>query len=129
MAEENLHDLASLTARLAELLAVLGLDELADDRNFQRPHQVRHEHERILEHRQRLDRLPLVIVGDVACQLFHPLLDLLRRNYLSQWLDFRRIHEVAMPPATAGITRTITLDSQSRDARSPALQPPKALLG
>src|SRR5580693_9639817 len=109
MAEKNLHDFR----RLFALLAVFRLDELAYDRHVQRPHQVGHEHERILQHGQRLDRLPLVIIGDVARQLFHALLNLLSRNYLSQWRDFRRIHEMVMPP-----------DPLQPDTRQLALRPP-----
>src|SRR5580658_1863162 len=96
MAEEDLHHLSHLVALLvAGLLAVFGLDELAYHRDFQRTHQVGHEHERIFQNAQSLDRLPLVVIGNVTRHFFHPLLDLLGGNYLAKWRNFPRVHQVA----------------------------------
>src|ERR1700722_5857167 len=113
MAEEDLHHLSRLGPLLfARLLAVLGFDELAHHRHFQRPHQIGHEHERILQHSQRLDRLSLVVIGDVTSQFLHPLLDLLSPNYLAQRRGFRRIHETACLRSS---TTTRTNQNQTLD--------------
>src|ERR1039458_9197976 len=95
MAEEYFHNLSRLAALL---LAVFGLDELADHWNLQRAHQVGHENESILQDGKRLDGLSPVVVGDVASKLLHALLDLLGGNDLAKWFGFRLVHEVACPP-------------------------------
>src|SRR5579864_2608646 len=94
VAEENLHNLAGGTALTA---AVLGLDELADYRHVDRPHQIGHKHEGIFQNRQHLDRLPLVVVGNLPAQFLDSLLNLLCADDLSKGLD-SRIHEICVPP-------------------------------
>src|SRR5208283_1284231 len=98
-AEEYLHNLSRLGALLlAGLLAVPRLDELAHYRNLQRPDQVGHEDERVLEDGERLDGLSAVVVGDLTREFLDPLLDLLGGNDLAKGLGSRLVHEVTCPP-------------------------------
>src|ERR1700740_3671942 len=92
VAEKDLHNLGG---RVSRLRAVLRFDELADYRDFQRPHQIGHEHERILKDGKRLNRLPLVVVGDVARKLLNTFLNVFGRNNLANGLWSQRIHEAA----------------------------------
>src|SRR6202035_3769882 len=94
MAEEDFHNLSASVS----LLAVFRLDELAHHGNLKRPHQIGHKHERILQNGQRLDRLSLVVIRDVASEFFHTLLDLLGCNYLAKWIDSRCVHETTSLP-------------------------------
>src|SRR5208337_3925358 len=92
VAEENLRNLARFVAGLR---AVLRLNKLANHGDVQRPHQISHEHKGIFQNGQGLDRLSLVVVGDVAPQFLHPLLDLFGTDDLPKRLNSRYVHEPA----------------------------------
>src|ERR1700758_4451677 len=96
VAEKDLHN---VTSRPTLRSAVLRLDELANDRYLERPHQVGLEHERILKHGQYLDGLASVVIRDLPRQLFDSFLYLLGRNHLPQWLDSRSAHQTSRLPA------------------------------
>jgi hypothetical protein len=76
----------------ALLLAVFGLDELADHGNLEGADEVGHEDECVLEDGEGLDGLSAIVVGDLAREFLYPLLDLLGSNDLAKYLDFRLVH-------------------------------------
>jgi hypothetical protein len=79
VAEENFE-------HAAEGVAVLWLDELADPRNVEVPHQIGEEHEAVLEDPHRIDGFAFVVIGNLAADFAHALLDLLGRNDdLGRW--------------------------------------------
>ena len=81
MAEENFQD---IPRSLVLLLAIPGLDELADDRNLECPYQVGHEHESILQQCHSMQGLAAIIIGNLPRYLPYPLLDLLRGDHDTQ---------------------------------------------
>src|SRR6266567_295806 len=98
VAEENLHDLV-LGASLWS--GVSRFDKLAHHRHFQRSHQIGLKHERILQDRQHLDGLALVVVGDLATEFLDSLLDLIGGDDWAKGLDSRTVHEICAPPGTS----------------------------
>src|SRR5579864_8151856 len=64
------------TATLTQLL-VPGLHKLADHRHLEQPHQVRHEHETVLQKPKCVDSFAAVVIGDLPRHFAQALLDLL----------------------------------------------------
>src|SRR5437868_7008325 len=91
VAEEDLHHVAGEAALRT---TVLRLDELAHDWNLDRAYQIRHKHERIFQHGEHLNRLALVVIGDLPPKLLDAFLDLVRRNDGPQWFDSDAAHEL-----------------------------------
>src|SRR5580704_14755324 len=102
MTEEDFHNLAAPVV----LPAVFGLDELANNGHFEGAHQIGHEHEGILQNGQRLNGLPLIVVGDVTREFLYALLDLLCRDDLAKWFHCRCVHERAVPPSCNPLIQT-----------------------
>ena len=105
VAEENLH---GIVRRAAGRPGVAWLDELANYRDFQRAHQVGLKHERVFEHRQYLDGVASIVIGDLPRQFLDSFLDLISGDNRAKGLDSRThlinsIHEVACLPVSADL--------------------------
>src|SRR3954465_5390029 len=59
---------------------LLCLNEGTHHRDLERPYQIGHEHEAVLQHAQRIHQFSGVIGADLARQLLHPLLYLVFRD-------------------------------------------------
>src|SRR5215469_13517910 len=89
-------DLEYIRGCARTLLAVARLHEGTYDRDLDGAYQIRHKNEAVLENGQGLQGLALVVIRDLARELPHPLLNLLRGDYRTQVHRFRgRIHIVA----------------------------------
>src|SRR5580704_4001848 len=73
MAEEDLEKTSSFLL----LVSIFRLDELAGDGNLKGAHEVGHKDETVFEKREGVNSLIAIVVGNLACHLAHPLLELL----------------------------------------------------
>jgi len=65
-------------------LLVSRLDERADDRHIQGPHQVGHKHKAVFQDAEGNYGLPAIVVGNLAAQFPDSFLDLVGRDHLAQ---------------------------------------------
>src|SRR5882724_1158788 len=85
-------------------LLIARLDEGADHRHFQCPHQVGDEHETVLQDAQRDQRLTTVVVGNLVPEFANSLLDLVGGNDLAQGGVGRSSHDEVAPPERGIVT-------------------------
>ena len=78
--------------RFAFLLALLvtRLDKGADDRHFDRPHQIGHKEEAVFQNAERNHGLATIVVGNLASEFANSFLDLVGRDDLAQTRVWRK---------------------------------------